>query len=98
MERRSVAVDPLQLGQMPIEDADDLRQLPVELAQSFLLIVKHKGERGKGDIERKHTGSSGLLPLLRVLDMSLISLIILVRSLPMSSSLSVNFSASLYVR
>ncbi len=47
--------------------------------------------------EREHTGSSGLLVLLRVDEALLISSIMLVKSLPISSNRSDSFSASLYL-
>lgn len=95
LQRRGVRIDPLQLCEMAVENAYDLTQLEGVLVYMYIYVKMCK-ERGKRC--RKRTGSSGLLPLLTVPEMSLISLIILVKSRAISSRRSVVFSASLYVR
>lgn len=69
---------------MSIQDADNLRKLAlVSIARYFVIA----------DL----TGSSGLLVLLIFAEVSLISSIMLVRSLPMSSRRSETRSAILYL-
>jgi hypothetical protein len=83
-ELGGAGVDELELGELGVEDADDLCQLRIQL-------VIWQGEK----CGKRRTGSSGLPVLLSVCDVLLISSIISVRSRLSSLSLSESFSASL---
>ena len=72
-------IDLLQLGKMAVENSDDLGELRQD---ARLAIVNWKMNT------RRLTGSSALPVLLRVDDASLISSIIVVKSLPISSNRS----------
>lgn len=77
-------VDELKLGEMPVQHSHNLRKL--QWCQYY---------PRQSDFLRQLTGSSGLLVLLMVAEASLISSIMLVKSLPISSSLSDTRSAIL---
>jgi len=81
-------IDDLQLGQVRVEDADDLRNLFGNVSMKVKSLVQ--------DVDLL-TGSSARLVLLRVAEAPFTSSIMLVRSLPISSRRSESFSASLYL-
>jgi len=81
-----------------VQDAHDLGYLDISInTWNFPMWDRTAGYGKQEEKGREFTGSSALLVLLKVAEALFTSSIILLRSLPTSSSRSDSFSASLYL-